>query len=339
MSVSTHHPLSLKDVLDPRYLSHPYTLYQQLREQDPIYWDAGIQAWVLTRYDDVLAALHDPRLSSAHMVVDTERFPEAIREQAKTISRILSRQMLFADAPDHTHLRRLVSQAFTPRRIAGMRTSIQSLVNQLLDKAQAKGEMEVIEELAFPLPSIVIAEMIGVPAHERKQFATWATAFGALLDGAAHTPEEQGQAFTFVTECLEYFRQLMRKRRMHAEDDLLQALLDAKEHGAVLSEEEVLGNALLLLSAGHGTTIHAIGNGLLALLQNPDQYEALQKDATLIPAAVEELLRYDAPVQTTRRVAKEDLVLGNKPIRAWQSVIGCLGQPIMTLITLSIPIN
>src|SRR5262249_16956800 len=148
---------------------------------------------------------------------------------------------------------------FTPRRVALMRTSIQFLVNQLLDVVQARGEMDVIAEFAFPLPSIVIAEMLGVPAQDREQFAIWATAFGSLLDRVAFTPEEQIHSFRDVADCLQYFRRFMRERRAHPQDDLLQALFEAEEQGDLLSEEELLGNALLLLSAGHGTTIHAIG--------------------------------------------------------------------------------
>lgn len=325
MSFSSSRTLSLKDVLDPTYLPNPYRLYQQLRRSDPVYWDQEMNAWVLTRYDDVLAALRDPRLSSVHVPTDVSHLPPEIREQATIVLRILSRQMLFLDAPDHTHLRRLVSQAFTPRRVASMRASIQSLVNQLLDAVEARGEMDVIADFAFPLPSIVIAEMLGVPAEDREQFAIWATAFGSLLDRAASTPEEQRQAFLHVANCLGYFRRLISERRAHSQDDLLQALFEAGEQGDVLSEEELLGNALLLLSAGHGTTIHAIGNGLLALLQNPEQFDALQREPALLPAAVEELLRYDAPIQTTRRVAREDIDIGNKHIQAGQAVIGCLG--------------
>ncbi|MBO0778330.1 MAG: cytochrome P450 [Ktedonobacteraceae bacterium] len=318
-------PLSLKQVLDPVYLANPYHLYRQLRAHDPVYWDEAMQAWVLTRYEEVQAVLRDPRCSKEHFPADVSQFPEPMREQGATILHILSRQMLFLDAPDHTRLRRLVSQAFTPRRIALMRASIQALVNRLLDAVQGKEQMDVIAEVAFPLPSIVIAEMLGVPSEDREQFAIWTTAFGALLDGTAHTPTERAQALRGIAAFLSYFRRLIAQRHVHPQDDLIQALLDAKEQDDTLREEEVLANSFLLLAAGHGTTIHAIGNGLLALLQHPDQLQILRSDPTLLPAAIEELLRYDGPVQTTRRIAREPMEIGGKHIAAGQALIACLG--------------
>lgn len=318
-------PLSLKQVLEPAYVSNPYRLYHQLRAHDPVFWDAGMGAWVLTRYDDVQAVLRDARFSKERFPTDASQFPEAIREQGAAILRTLSRQMLFLDAPDHTRLRKLVSQAFTPRRVALMRDSIQALVNRLLDAVQGKGEMEIIADVAFPLPSIVIAEMLGVPPEDREQFAEWTAAFGALLDGAANTPADRALAHRGIAEFLGYFRRLIAERRAHPYDDLMQALLDAKEHGDALSEEELLANGFLLLAAGHGTTIHAISNGLLALLQHPDQLHQLRSDPALVPAAVEELLRYDGPVQTTRHFALENVEIGGKLIQTGQAIIASLG--------------
>ncbi|QBD75024.1 cytochrome P450 [Ktedonosporobacter rubrisoli] len=325
MSMDKATSLSMKNALQPPYLSNPYPLYRQLRESDPVHWDQEANAWVLTRYADVMEALRDPRLSAGRMSAENYNLPEPLREKGEEITSIIARQILFLNPPDHTRLRGLVSKAFTPRRIEAMRAQIQEIVDQLLDEVQGKGRMEVLSDFAFPLPSIVIAQMLGVPPEDREQFAQGTVAFGELIDGAIKTPQDMQQIFFKVADFLDYFRQLIALRRGHPQDDLIQALLVAEEQGETLSEEEIISNCLLLLAAGHGTTIDAIGNGLAALHQYPDQLQDLQKHPALITAAVQELLRYDGPVQRTARIAQEDLEIGGKRIQAGDEVITCLG--------------
>ena len=186
-------------------------------------------------------------------------------------------------------------------------------------------DIELIREFASPLPAIVIATMLGVPPGDRDQFNTWSGHFGTLLDMSNSTLEDIFQAISGVSEFLEYFRHIIRQRRTAPKDDLMQAMINAEEQGDKLSEEELLGNCVLILAAGHGTTIYLIGNGTLALLRNPDQLAQLQAHPTLISSAVPELLRYDGPVQLTSRRAKEDLYIGDKAISAGQEVIMLLG--------------
>jgi len=190
---------------------------------------------------------------------------------------------------------------------------------------QAKGQMEVISDFAYPLPAIVIAELLGVPPQDRDQFTQWTRNFGSLLEGMNLSFDELIQALRGVSEFMEYFRQIIRQRGTTARADLLQAMIAAEDQGDRLSEEELLGNCVLLLAAGHGTTTHLIGNGLFALLQHPEQFQQLKDEPTLISSAVVELLRYDCPVQATSRRAKVDLEIGDKTIQAGQDVIMSLG--------------
>ena len=198
--------------------------------------------------------------------------------------------MLFQDPPDHTRLRGLVAKAFTPRMIESLRPLISRVTNELLDQAEAKGRMEVIGDFAFPLPAIIIATMLGVPPEDRDQFNRWSSYFGRLLDGGDFSLEGVFEAVSEISDFLDYFRTIIRARRATPKDDLLQAMIDAEEQGDALSEEELLGNCILLLAAGHGTTTHLIGNGTLALLRHPDQAQLLQEQPSLVPNAVAELL-------------------------------------------------
>jgi cytochrome P450 len=326
VATKSGHRLSLRQTLEENYLENPYALYQQLRENDPVYWDEEQGGcWVLTSYADVMAGLRDQRFSAQRMNIGTDWIPTELRGRLEPPITALTRQILFLDPPDHTRLRGLVAKAFTPRMVEKLRPRIQQLVDELLAPAQEKGQMEVISELAYPLPAIVIAEMLGVPPEDRERFTQWTHDFGVLLDGGGLDFEQVVQALLGVNEFMEYFRALIRQQRQTPRDTLLQAMQEAEEQGDVLSEEELLGNCVLLLAAGHGTTTHLIGNGLLALLRNPEQMEMLRAEPALLPTAVAELLRYDSPVQLTSRVATTNLRMRDKEIAAGQEVLFCLG--------------
>jgi cytochrome P450 len=317
--------LSLNDVYQPEYAANPYKLYSRLRETDPVFWDKQLNGWVLTGYSDVVTMLRDPRFSAQRFVTDNEWMPTEMVEALGSPMRALTRQMLFLDPPDHTRLRGLVSKAFTPRVIEGLREHIQQIVNDLLDKALPQGHINLIQEFTYPLPAIVIARMLGVPPEDREIFFKWTNDFGTILDGGELTQEQLVQAFMGVSEFMDYFRQIIAQRRSQPKDDVIQALITAEEGGSMLSEEELLGNCILLLAAGHGTTTHLLGNGMLALLRNPEQYRLLKERPDLLQLAVMELLRYDGPVQTTSRKAKENLVIRDKKIEAGQNVYAVLG--------------
>ncbi|MBX5450932.1 cytochrome P450 [Thermogemmatispora sp.] len=317
--------LTLSDVQRPEYLANPYPLYHRLRERDPIYWDEEMNAWVLTRYADVVAVLRDPRFSSAWGTLETAWMPEELRPQLEPALRAVSRQMLFLDPPDHSRIRGLVARAFTPRMVESLRPRVQRLVNELLDAIQPQGRIEFVADFAYPLPAIVIAEMLGVPAEDRQQFIAWTQDFGRLLDGSDLSFEELLKTLSSIAEFLDYFRRLIEQRRKAPRNDLLQALIMAEEQGDRLTEEELLGNCILLLAAGHGTTTHLLGNGLYALLQHPEQLQLLRDDPSLAPTAVMELLRYDSPVQLTSRRLKTDVDWTGRRFKAGEEVLTVLG--------------
>ncbi len=317
--------LSIAQVLDPENLANPYPLYARLREQDPVMWDERTTAWVLTRHSDIYAVLRDPRFSAARMSIGTEWIPEELQAKLVPPVRAVMRQILFLDPPDHTRLRGLVSKAFTPRVVESLRPRIQTLVDDLLDRVQSAGRVNFVQDFAYPLPAIVIAEMLGVPPEDRELFIKWTGDFARLLDGFDMSFDGVVQALSGVSEFMDYFRAIVKQRRTAPRDDLLQAMISAEEQGDKLNEEELLGNCVLLLAAGHGTTTHLLSNGMLALLRNPEQLEMWRTHPELASSAVVELLRYDSPVQLTSRHPKEDLEIAGKHISEGQEVLLSLG--------------
>ena len=302
----------------PETHANPYPLYQQLRESDPIHWSELLDGWVLTRYDDVVAVLKDPRFSADRRRARNRFVQQALIAQEQAGPLAQANTMLSSDPPEHTRLRGLVSKAFTFKAVEAMRPRIQQIVDELLDGVQDKGRMDVIWDVGYPLPVIVIAELLGVPSERRDTFKRWSDDIVATLGGPLVPPEVQERGRQSAQEMAQYFRSVIEERRTAPRDDLLSALIAAKERGEVLSEEELLATCILLLAAGNETTTNLIGNGMLALLRNPDQLDRLRADPSLTESAVEELLRYDGPVQATGRVATEDIEVGGKVIEEGQ---------------------
>ena len=304
----------------PEYLENPYPMYHRLRAEDPVHRSA-LGFWVLSRYDDVVTVLRDPRFGReaiANVVRDRELFQDQTGP---------ARSMLFRDPPDHTRLRSLVQKAFTPRVVEGLRPRVQAIVDGLLDEVTPAGTMDVIADVAYPLPVIVICEMLGVPASDRDAFKGWSLDVARSLD-ALVIPAETGIVERGVAARRAfggYFRALIAERRRRPRPDLLSALIAAEEEGDKLSEAELLATCILLFVAGHETTVNLIGNGLLALLCHPAELARLRDDPKLAESAVEELLRYDGPVQRTGRVAKEDVVLDGHKIAAGELVLALVG--------------
>jgi cytochrome P450 len=289
-----------------------------------VYWHEPFGAWVLTRHDDVWAALHDPRLSAARV---TAMQASAGRADLAALFSLVAKRMVFTDPPQHTRLRGLVSQAFKPHVIEAMRGHIQDVVNRLLDQVQDQGRMDVIADFAFPLPATVIAELLGVPPQDRDQLKKWSDEFILIIsaDPTTIAPEVYERCGAASAKLTYYFRGIVAQRRAHPRNDLLSMLEQVEEQGDRLSEEELFATANLLLVAGHETTTNLIGNGLLALLRHPDQMEKLRDDPALVPGAVEEMLRYDNPVQFVYRLAREDMEIGGRHVRQGQVVHLVLG--------------
>ena len=312
--------------LDRRYGSDPYPLYRRLRERDPVHRTWLMSGWVLSRHADVLDVLHDPRFSADESnQPGFEKFIERRRKLGlMDRDEELGTSMLRSDPPDHTRLRKLVSKAFTPNAVSALAGKIEGLVEEQLDAVAASGEMDVIRDIAYPLPVIVIAEMIGVPREDQARFKHWSTEIVKSI-GFSDIHSERASVMA-GRELRAYFREMAEQRRDDPRDDLMSGLLAAEEEGDRLTLPEVFNLLELILLAGNETTTNLIGNGILALLRNPDQHEALKGDPSLLQSAVEEMLRYDCPVQATSRIALEDLDFGGARVRKGQSVMLLIGS-------------
>ncbi len=287
------------DWLSEAFLADPYPYYKELRESDPVRYDEARGVWILTRYDDVVAVLRDDtRFSAEHG---------------------LTGSMLVSNPPDHTRLRALVSKAFTPRTVSRLTARVEELVEGLLRAVAHDGGMEVISQFAYPLPITVIAELLGVEPDRRGFFRAASEKIAVAL-GPITDPDVARRATEGRNDLIGYFNELIPRRTAEPRDDLLSALIQAEDQGDMLSRGELLAMLLLLLVGGHETTVNLIGNGLLALLRHPDQLELFRRDEGGESRAVEELLRYDSPVQYSGRLAQEDLEIGGRRITAGQSV-------------------
>ena len=314
--------LSLHHLLDPDVLANPYPLYRRLQTEDPVHWDPFLHVWVVTRYADVVRVLRD---FSAQRTPTPDQLTALGLSELNPIAQVMVRQMLFLDAPAHTRIRTLAAHAFTPARVEVLRAHIREIAQRLMAPVLRRGHMDVIADLADPLPCIVTAEMLGVPAGDYLQLKAWSQDFAEMLGNFQHNPDRVPRVLRTVEEMTAYFRAAMREHRLTPRDGLVAALMDAEVEGDRLSEEEVVANCIVTMVGGQETTTNLIGNGVLSLLRHPGQLERLRRDQALIPSAVEELLRYESPSQHTARIAPTDLELGGRRIRKGQAVIAIMG--------------
>jgi cytochrome P450 len=312
------------DLTSPAFRQNPYPYYQQLRAMDPVLWVSGLfgsGAWVVTGHQEAAAALKDNRLGKeSHKVLPDNASAGTLagfRQKAGA-------NMLFRDPPDHTRLRGLVNQAFTPRVVEALAPRIHEIADQLIDVFAGAGEVDLIEAFATPLPVIVIAELLGVPTEMRDQFRAWSAPLAASLDPTA-TPDMMQATMNAYKQLDDYFSGVIEERRKAPGQDLVSLLLTAHDQGDKLATHEMLATCRLLLAAGHETTVNLIGNGTLALLRHPEQRQLLEENPQLLAGAVEELLRYDSPVQMTARIALEEATLGGHTIKRADQLITVLG--------------
>jgi hypothetical protein len=307
--------------MDPAVLADPYSLYKKLRETDPVHWDPYLHAWVVTGYQDCVTVLHK-------FSADRTPAPEQIKamgiEQLAPIAQVMTKQMLFMDAPTHTRLRKLCSVAFTSRRIETMRAHIAEIAETLIARALPKGKIDLIADFAAPLPAIVTAEMLGVPAEDHEQLKSWSADFAEMLGNFQHNPDRAARVLKSVEEMQAYFRAAIRAQEKLPREGLIQSLMTAEVDGARLTEEEIIANTIVTMVGGQETTTNLIANGMLTLLRNPAALAQLHDDPTIIETAVEELLRYESPSQHTARIAPEDGELGGKRIRKRDAVMAVM---------------
>lgn len=314
-------PVDLFDPLSPERHADPYPVYRELRTQAPLHRTA-YGGWLVVAYDPAVAILRDPRFSVEHgkraSAMDSERLGPTTAERG------LENVMLFKDPPDHTRLRTLVNKAFTPRVVEQLRARIRQIVDELIDEVGGRGEMDVIADFAYPLPVRVIAEMLGVPPEDRDRFKEWSRGVAPILD-----PVLSNETLMHVAEAglnlAVYFDELVATRRKEPRGDLVSELIAAEDSGQRLTEEELRATLILLLVAGHETTMNLIGNGLYALLRHSGQLERLHADPALIRTAVDELLRFDGPVHLTARTALEEAEVAGTTVGAGEMCVVLLG--------------
>ncbi len=306
--------------LSDRTAQDPYPVYAALREKDPVHRSRLMNAWMFARHADVDPILRDHRTFGS----DPRKGTLTARQQAM-LPAPDELTMLLLDPPDHRRLRALVNKAFTPRAVEALEPRIRETLAALLDDIDDASGFDLMRAVAHPLPVIVIAEMLGVPHEDRARFAVWSAQRARLLEPTI-SYRERAAAEVATAEFDAFFRAIVEKRRAAPEDDILSALVQAEDEGERLNERETLNMLRLLLIAGNETTTNLIGNGMLALLRNPDQLRRLREDPGLIPSAVEELLRFDSPVQATFRRALADCEVNGFALRKRDNLVVLVGS-------------
>jgi len=316
--------ISPPDLASPRFKANPYPFYARLRAEAPV-WRTTLPdkrvAWLVTRYEDVARVLKDETFAKDKLnAMDPQQLTKT--PWVPGFLKPLERNMLDLDDPDHARLRALVSKAFTPRLIERLRGRIEAFCEDLVDTMERKGRVELVSDYALPIPATVIAELLGVPAEDRRKFHRWSSRLVSVSSG-----RDMLRALPAALAFTRYLRKLINQRRDDPRDDLITALVRAEEAGDKLSEDELLAMAFLLLVAGHETTVNLIASGTLALLEHPDQAEALRRDPSLTKTAIEELLRYTSPVElATERYARKDVEIAGETIPRGELVLAVIGS-------------
>ncbi len=315
------------DLYSQEYYQHAYEVFERIRQDHPVVLQPGIDGetpiWFVSRYQDVKALLEDDR----HFVLDFRRAldPDQIPRfrQGSEILDMVNNHLLTKDGEDHRRLRSLVTKAFTPRRINDLRPRIQAIADELLDRVQDQGKMDLVESYAFPLPIIVIAELLGIPAQDRNKFRAWSDIFVR----PALTPDAQNQYVQMAMEFVTYLQALFTERRQNPKDDLITALLQVEDAGDRLSQQELFSMVVLLIVAGHETTVTLIGNTTVALLTHPEAMDRLTRHPEETSQAIEEFLRFDSPVdRSITQIVAEDIELGGQLMKRGDMVMGLLGS-------------
>ena len=283
----------------------PYAQYAEWRANGPIRYEAGWNGWTVTGYEAVAALLRDNRLGADRSDLFFGDLDPGRQRRLAYLARIQRAMMLFADPPRHTRLRGLVNRAFTPRVVMSLRGEIQAVIDRLLDDVAGQGRMDVIRDLAYPLPTMVIARLLGVPPEDRERLKAWSDDFARFIGGGAMLSDIPERADASMREMSAYLRDIVAAKRRAPGVDLISGLLGAEERGDILDEDELYATCILVLIAGHETTTNLIGNGLLALLLHPGERTRIRAIPALLSTAIEEVLRYDSPVQVTSRIVRE----------------------------------
>ena len=312
-----------EDLLAPDVIEDPYSYFGRLREEDPVHWNSLYETWVITRYADVVWSLRHPEFFSSEVFLRDPKppYPPILDEDEGLYDfnkRYLSHWFIRRDPPDHTRMRRISHLQFSPKYIEQrFRRMVQDIIDFLVREFDERGRMDVIQDFAAPLPILVIAEWLGFPQEDREFLRQSSRGVLSVDEAAADRNERTAKALLTLKE---YINPFIEERAAHPQDDLL-SLMAAGEREGTMSRDEVVGNLILLLIAGHQTTINLIGNGALALMRHPHQWDQLKRDPSLIVKATEEILRYDGPVKRAPRIAAADFELGGKTIRKSERIL------------------
>jgi pimeloyl-[acyl-carrier protein] synthase len=313
--------LSLLRLLDPSVSADPYPLYRALRQQDPVHWDPYMHAWVVTSYSEVVTVLMN---YSADRAPTAERLDHLGLSFMKPFAEMMRKQMLFMNPPMHARLRAICSAAFTPRRVEAMRQEIEAVANELIDKTISSGRMDLLADFAGPFPAIVTAKMLGVPIEDHRQLGAWVIDVAEVLGNFQHHPDRVAQIVQSLEDFKAYVAGRMEQERTRPTNGLIYALMTSEVDGHRLTDEEVIVNVIVTLIGGHETTTNLIASGFLTLLRTPDCFEQLRRQPENMPSAIEELLRFESPVQHTARIAPADTQLGGKTIQQGSRVVASL---------------
>jgi pimeloyl-[acyl-carrier protein] synthase len=312
---------------DQDFLNNPYPLLKRLREEAPVWYCKETKYWVASRYAEIHLMLRD--LTYEKQIYSWKHNPSPflinLVPHVKSLRNASSNWMLNLNPPDHTRVRSLVNRAFTPTVIQKLRPQIQTIADELINLAEAKGSIDLMADYAFPLPIAVIGFMLGIPMTDREKLKHWSDHLAGLVGGLrdVFALMRAGQA---IEELADYLRPLIDERRKQPKDDLMSVLVQAEEEGTKLNTNELVSNCILLLVAGHETTVNLIGNAALNLLRHPDQLALLQERPELITSTIDEVLRYESPVQTAPRLTNKDVLLGGQEIKAGEMIWMLLGS-------------
>ena len=313
--------LSLLQLLNPEVLADPSILYSALREYEPVHWDPYMHAWVVTGYTEAVTVLSTYSAERAPALEHLDRLGLSFM---KPFAEMMTRQMMFRDGAVHARLRSICSAAFTPRRVEALRADIESIADKLIDAFIGAGQVDLTAAFARPLPAIMTSLLLGVPVEDHHQLGEWVIDLAEVLGNFQHDPDRVASILKSLEDLKDYIRARMEEQRRHPAVGLISALMEMEVEGHRLSEEEVVANTIITLIGGHETTTNLIASGFLTLIRHPEALERLRSHPTLAASAVEELLRYESPVQHTARIAPDDLALGGKTIRKGSRVVAVL---------------
>ncbi len=319
---------ALDDLLvSPGFYQDPYPIYAELRNQVRCAWSEALGGWLIPRYDDVVATMLDVKhfSSQGRVLAVLDRLPQELRPHFRPFENHFTGGLINADPPNHTRLRALVNHAFTPRTVELLKPRIQVLVDELIDNVSAGGQMDLIRDFAYPLPAIVIAEILGVPPETREDFQVWSDGVLAFQGSGFVTPEVLDASQTHLIAMRNFLAELLDDRRRAPRNDLLSELVKAEVEGDRLTPAELLTTCVTLLIAGHETTTNLISSGLYTLLRQPEALERLRADASLLPSAVEEMMRYEGPLQRNPRRMTEDYEYAGARLRKGDYVLQMMG--------------